>query len=90
VNCSERRAAMARVQADRRRGETEARCEERCLLPFYSPHHIGPASLMLPRVWSPREVRDAARQHAAETGHVVEVTVEDVTRYEPGEDGSDA
>jgi hypothetical protein len=35
------------------------------------------------------KVRREARKHVTETGHMVWVTVEDVTRYEPAGGGAD-
>lgn len=77
-----RSPARARVHADRQRGDTEARCQDTCQ--FWRIYLKRPDGIeALASASSPSEVRTAARQHAAETGHVVEVTVEDVTRYGP-------
>lgn len=73
-----------RVRVDRQRGDTTAQCQDKCQ--WWALYMRKPCGVeALTSAFSAAEVRVAARRHVAETGHVVEVTVQDVTRYEPAE-----
>lgn len=73
---------MKKVRSERQRGDVRANCRAECQ--WYMDYKRNPQGIeALISAFSAAEVRVAARRHVAETGHTVEVEVEDVTRYEP-------